>query len=72
MIKTAFISLAALSGVGTGAMAADKITPLAIEFTAGTLIFNFDVNGVSASAIQKPDYALRLKTQKGRVIAIRF
>lgn len=72
MIKITLIVLVALSGAGTGTIAANKIQPMAIEFTAGTLMFSFNENGVSAIAVQKSDYALRLKTQKGRVIAIRF
>lgn len=72
MIKTTLISLVALSGVGTSALAIDKVQPKTIEFTAGTLMFSFDENGVSANVVTKPDYALRLKTQKGRIIAIRF
>lgn len=72
MIKTILISLAVLSGVGTSAMAAEKIQPKTIEFTVGTIMFSFDESGISTEAVKKSDYALRLKTQKGRVIAIRF
>lgn len=72
MIKTTLISLAVLSSVGTSAVVTDHVQPEAIEFTAGTLMFSFDESGVSANVVAKADYALRLKTQKGRVIAIRF
>ena len=71
MIKTTIINLIALSGVGTSAMAIDTIKPT-IELSVGTMLFSFDEKGVSTDLAPKPDYALRLKTQKGRVVAIRF
>lgn len=72
MIKTTIISLIAISGVGTSAMAFDIVRPAAIDITAGTLMFTIDETGVSAQPAEKPDYALRLTTKKDRVIAIRF
>ena len=72
MIKTALISLAVLSGVGTSAMAIDKAQPETIEFTAGVLKLSLDENGVSADIVAKSDYAFRVKSKKGRVIAISF
>jgi len=72
MIKTTVISLIALSGVGTSAIAVDTVKPKTIEITAGTLMFSFDKDGVSTEVVEKSDYVLRLKTKKGRVIAIRF
>jgi len=72
MIKTIFISLVALSSVGTSAIAVDSVKPKTIELTAGTLMFSFDKDGVSTQVVDKSDYALRLRTQKDRVIAIRF
>ena len=71
MIKTAIISLIALSGIGTSAMAVDTIKPT-LELSVGTMLFSFDEKGVSTELATKPDYALRVKTQKGRVVAIRF
>lgn len=72
MIKTTLISLVALSGVGTSAMAVDTVKPKTIELTAATLMFSLDETGFSTKVVEKSDYALRLKTKKGRVIAIRF
>jgi len=72
MIKTVIISLAVLSGVGTSAMAVDVVKPKTIEVSAGTLMFSFDKDGVSTEITEKSDYALRMKTQKGNIIAIRF
>lgn len=72
MIKTVLISFAVLSGVGTSAMAIDKVQPETIEFTAGTVKLSLDENGVSADIVTKSDYALRVKSKKGRIIAIGF
>ncbi len=72
MIKTALIGFVTLSGIGTGAMAAETVKPQTIELTAGPLMFCFDTDGVSTKVVDKSDYAVRLKTEKGRVIAIRF
>ena len=72
MIKTILISFIALSGIGTSAMAVDTLKPASIELTAGTLMFSLKQDGISTQVIEKPDYAIRLKTQKDRVIAIRF
>jgi len=72
MIKTTVISIIALAGVGTSAATAEKVKPNTIEITAGTLVFSFDEDGLSTQVIKKSDYAVRIKTKKGRVIAIRF
>ena len=72
MIKTIFIRLVVLSSVGTSAVAVDTVKPKTIELTAATLQFSLDETGFSTKVIEKSDYALRLKTKKDRVIAIRF
>ncbi len=72
MIKTVLISLVVLSSVGTSAVAVDTVKPKTIELTAGTLQFSLDETGFSTEVVEKSDYAIRLKTKKGRVIAIRF
>jgi len=72
MIKIILISLVAVSGIGTSAMAVDTLKPASIELTAGTLMFSLEKDGVFTEVVEKPEYAIRLKTKKDRVIAIRF
>ena len=53
-------------------MAFDTLKPASIELTAGTLMFSLKQDGIFTQVVEKPDYAIRLKTQKDRIIAIRF
>jgi len=69
MIKIALITLASIGALGTGAQA---ISPSAIELNAGTVIVSADTDGVKTKIAEKTDYALRITTKNGRVIAIRF
>lgn len=72
MIKATLITLAALGSFGTSAMTVDAVKPAGLEISAGTVMFSFDKDGITTEIAQKSDYALRIKTKKGRVIAIRF
>ncbi len=69
MIKVALITLASAGALGTGTQA---ISPSAIELNAGTVTLSAGTDGVKTKIAEKADYALRITTKSGRVIAIRF
>jgi hypothetical protein len=69
MIKVTLISLIGVGGLGLNA---DYLTPKSIELNAGAIVISADGEGVHTDITQETDFAIKLKTKKGRVIAIRF
>jgi len=51
---------------------ADHLAPKSIELNAGAIAISADAKGVHTNVTQESDFAIKLKTKKGRVIAIRF
>lgn len=69
MIKITFISLIGVGGLGLNA---DHLAPKSIELNAGAIAISADAKGVHTDFTQETDFVIKLKTKKGRVIAIRF
>ncbi|WP_026942798.1 hypothetical protein [Hellea balneolensis] len=69
MIKVALISLIGVGGLGLNA---ETITPKSVELNAGAIVISADGDGISTDVGDVSDFALRIKTNNDRVIAIRF
>lgn len=69
MIKITLISLIGVGGLGLNA---DSMTPKSVELNAGAIVFSADAEGIKTDISDESDFAVRIKMQKGRVIAIRF
>jgi hypothetical protein len=69
MIKVTLISLIGVGGLGLNA---DYLTPKSIELNAGAIVISADGEGIKTDISESSDFAIKLKTKNGRVIAIRF
>lgn len=69
MIKVTIISLI---GVGGVSLNADHLTPKSVELNAGAIVISADGEGIKTDINDESDFAIKLNTKKGRVIAIRF
>lgn len=69
MIKVAIISLIGVGGLGINAK---TITPQSVELNAGAIVISADGDGISTDVTTESNFAVRIKTKKDRVIAIRF
>ena len=69
MIKVTLISLIGVGGLGLNA---DHLTPKSIELNAGAIVICADGEGIKTDISESSDFAIKLKTKNGRVIAIRF
>ena len=69
MIKVTLIPLMGVGGLGLNA---DHLTPKSVELNAGTIIISADAEGIKTDINNETDFAIKLNTKKGRVIAIRF
>jgi len=69
MIKVTLISIIGVGGLGLNA---DYLTPKSIELNAGAIAISADGEGIKTDISESSDFAIKLKTKNGRVIAIRF
>ena len=69
MIKVTLISIIGLGGLGFNA---NHLTPKSVELNAGAIVISADAEGIKTDINDASDFAIKLNTKKGRVIAIRF
>jgi hypothetical protein len=59
-------------GLGGLGLNVDHLTPKSVELNAGAIIISADAEGIKTDINNETDFAIKLNTKKGRVIAIRF
>jgi len=69
MVKVTLLSLIGVGALGTNA---PSLTPQSVELNAGAIVISVDSEGIKTEVTDNSDFAVRIKTKKGRVIAIRF